>query len=551
MPEIPVGELDIVTASTTPQRLFADRVSSCGITWTFEKEHEIGFFVDGSPWVKGPVKIIDIDPPTRRMNYPGSTIEVDINGTVIDPKAYTDYQGWDELAGMAAGHQTNQPSYFASIHYPTDTHAPHNLGFNGNAGLYLPLTIDGDNRGTSVVSCESHNIIEGHSEKSESRIKRVGILTVYPTDQTVLTGSNSGAMSGVAYPDTNDFRPPYSKPQANSAPYVFNLTGCLEDKLHRSGLFVTPTGIPNITGLASSFSCIRLESAMVGQRNSPGVVYNTTNRHLLYNSAQTYSDGRDIANAIGQAALIYHASGSLGTDLGVSGWDVKDPAFRDLKIGVVQRGIDTLGICEQLMSGGAGGGGTATYQPSVPFGAMYGPMSNQGRLFELLFAGYLLSGNHANGAGERLYTASSGFMWQEDQQTFEIDAYTPFIGQNYTTGMTGLKEWGVKHSGAPHLDNADFASPSQFESERASTVGSWWAQTLGARVCQMYPRALGGPIWNDDDYFGYMERHQGFSTGVTTRNTSGDGGFGAAVTDRDMTWDTWSKHMWDKHRTDH
>ena len=181
-------------------------------------------------------------------------------------------------------------------------------------------------------------------------------------------------------------------------------------------------------------------------------------------------------------------------------------------------------------------------------------MSNQGRYFELLFAGYLLSGNHTNGAGRRLYNATSGLGFQEDQQTFEIDAYTPFIGQHYATGLTGIKEWGVKHSGAPHLDNAHFASPSLYENERKNVVGSWWAQTLAARVCQLYQGSESTSFWNAteaEDYFGYVDRHEMFSTGVTTRTLSGDGGLGSAITDNDMTWNTWSKQMWDKHRSDH
>jgi hypothetical protein len=46
---------------------YAKSVSQFGITWTFDKEYQVGQFANGDNWIVGPVNIINIDPPSLEM----------------------------------------------------------------------------------------------------------------------------------------------------------------------------------------------------------------------------------------------------------------------------------------------------------------------------------------------------------------------------------------------------------------------------------------------------------------------------------------------------
>lgn len=62
-----------------------------GVTWTFDKAYPTGRFVNGDPWVVGPVRIVAIDPPARRLDD-GRTV----NGAMVNPIVSGD-TGFDSL----------------------------------------------------------------------------------------------------------------------------------------------------------------------------------------------------------------------------------------------------------------------------------------------------------------------------------------------------------------------------------------------------------------------------------------------------------------------
>ena len=67
----------------------ADRIERHGITWQFADKHVVGKFVNGDPWVLGPVRIVGITP---------ACVERDgrvVNGSMIDPDPSTMQQGYD------------------------------------------------------------------------------------------------------------------------------------------------------------------------------------------------------------------------------------------------------------------------------------------------------------------------------------------------------------------------------------------------------------------------------------------------------------------------
>jgi hypothetical protein len=69
----------------------ADRIERHGIAWQFAEKHVVGTFVNGDPWVLGPVRIVGITP---------GCIEKDgriVNGAMIDPDPGSMQQGYDSV----------------------------------------------------------------------------------------------------------------------------------------------------------------------------------------------------------------------------------------------------------------------------------------------------------------------------------------------------------------------------------------------------------------------------------------------------------------------
>ncbi len=68
--------------------MLATSVSQFGITWTFDRPHDVGQFANGDPWVVGPVTIASVSPaPTTDRN--GSVVNPPIgNGQGYDGRGY-------------------------------------------------------------------------------------------------------------------------------------------------------------------------------------------------------------------------------------------------------------------------------------------------------------------------------------------------------------------------------------------------------------------------------------------------------------------------------
>ena len=72
------NRLDVTVRAEVNGEL-ASSVSEFGITWTFDKEYEVGQFANGDWWVVGPVNIVQINPPSVEIN---GRIK---NGSMINP----------------------------------------------------------------------------------------------------------------------------------------------------------------------------------------------------------------------------------------------------------------------------------------------------------------------------------------------------------------------------------------------------------------------------------------------------------------------------------
>lgn len=145
------------------------KLSSNGITWYFDAEYEHGTFANGDHWIKGPVNIIFIDPPS--YTFKGWTR----NGSMINPSPKLgSTQGYD--SEMYAWH-----TEYGKI-YNTDYDSKLNVSPGVSPGSPLVITPH-----SSLVSCISRD------RCSRPQLKSAAILTVVETA-----------------PDGNDyFRPPY------------------------------------------------------------------------------------------------------------------------------------------------------------------------------------------------------------------------------------------------------------------------------------------------------------------------------------------------------
>ena len=62
------------------QFVYAEQqISQFGITWTFDRDYQVGRFANGDYWVVGPVTIVGINPPSTKIS--GRTI----NGSMVNP----------------------------------------------------------------------------------------------------------------------------------------------------------------------------------------------------------------------------------------------------------------------------------------------------------------------------------------------------------------------------------------------------------------------------------------------------------------------------------
>lgn len=120
----------------------ATSVTRSGITWTFDRDYPTGEFVNGDPWVVGPVKITSISPRST-TNSDGATI----HGSMINP-VINSSQGYDSRMKFN--------TYAAAK----------------NVGRSFPLSLPA---GTSLMSSESYTT---KSSGDNPQLKTIAILTV-------------------------------------------------------------------------------------------------------------------------------------------------------------------------------------------------------------------------------------------------------------------------------------------------------------------------------------------------------------------------------------
>lgn len=153
----------------------SDSLRQWGITWRFDKPYEFGRFANGDIWVKGPVKIVSIDPPCQVVTdtVEGETVTRTIHGAMLDPSfLHSDTPN-------KQGYDSSQRNYDAALNVAQ------------GISVSTPLTISGDH---SLVSALS-NFPQGTTHPYQTRIRTAAVLTVL-----------------AAAPPPGSFRPPYAGP---------------------------------------------------------------------------------------------------------------------------------------------------------------------------------------------------------------------------------------------------------------------------------------------------------------------------------------------------
>jgi len=149
----------------------ASSITHQGVTWQFAEAESVGQFANGDWWVKGPVEIVSISPPTQEVN--GRVI----NGSMLNPDAVAIDQGLH-------GYDSTLYGPYAGTRYQ----ASRNVAIGVSPGS--PLVLAG---GNSLISSISWTDSNPPPSGSFSQLQTAVVLTVL--DEDAPAGS---------------FRPPYS-----------------------------------------------------------------------------------------------------------------------------------------------------------------------------------------------------------------------------------------------------------------------------------------------------------------------------------------------------
>ncbi|MBD3271201.1 MAG: hypothetical protein GF384_01525, partial [Elusimicrobia bacterium] len=381
------------------------QITQYGITWTFDKEYEVGQFVNGDWWLVGPVTITAIDPPSEEItkewrdntgnNEPPHvwTGPRTMNGSQINPLPKNKgRQGYD--SEMYAWHSSPGGTGLGRI-YGTNYDSDLNVADDIHAGNHLQLQ-----PGSSLISTISYEF--GNRPQLDS----AAVLTVLN-----------------ASPPDGSFRPPYA---GNDKPLYSSLN-------LRNDLLPNLTHVehmPDIQSITDKFQRMWLDHF---SHAGDGTQYSSPESNM-----PTY--GREYMRLVGQAILIL----MLDEQELINTYGVNN---NTLLIRMVQLGIDLYGVVENdgywVENGGI----------------------NNGRKWPILFTGLMLDHQGMKEIGQRSPTMPYlGFM--EDAQTFYVTQESVDITHSpqwnpdpraekipYEIEDIGMPEWGIRHYSNPYADN--------------------------------------------------------------------------------------------------
>ncbi|MCH6256884.1 fibronectin type III domain-containing protein [Puniceicoccaceae bacterium K14] len=206
-----------IAGTATSQAATASSVTQHGITWTFDQDYEVGQYVNGDWWVKGPITLTSITP-----GWDGTR-----NGTMINPSVNGN-QGFDT--------RIKNNGYDPLLNIADDL--PFSVGVN-----------------SSIMSCISKVDHVDLSHKDNPQMDTIAILTVLS-----------------AAPASGSFRPPY---QGSDKSHDWNINNSWDtsflQSIPREGL----NHVPSLFSLTQRYEkpWIELKTNWAGRRMHPDSNY--------------------------------------------------------------------------------------------------------------------------------------------------------------------------------------------------------------------------------------------------------------------------------------
>lgn len=440
-----------------PAELVTETINHNGVAWEILGEGKTqGTFLNGDPWVVGPVSIVGI---TNSLNSPTFTARRGQNGSMVNPLVGHDrqLQGYDD--GLS--------SYRESLNAALPAGQPISPG--------NPLTIEPGQTLISSVSwlynsasdrepgCPAFN--EG-TNAPRPVTRAAGVLTVLETA-----------------PPPGSFRPAYA-----GADKSIRFTW---DRVDRSKLLnlMPPANTPDPEALYQAFSRTWIDHGY----EYLGAMFHPSEHMPNY--------GRDMAHIVLQVALI------LQLDFGqLPGNPFKDP----LLISMLQYGIDCTGIAQ------AGGGWPANGGHHM---GRFWPILFAGLILDdANMRSVGTWGRHRGEGFETADRGLTEF--QEFQQHFYVSPAEVAMTNGaqwdpdprgdlvrYTDNDIGTPEWGIRHSYRPQSDNAAWNTVYRDTNGGCTAGFALAARMMGAQG-----------LWNHDAYFDYADRYMAATGGGSGGN---------------------------------
>jgi len=442
-----------LTITTEVAAVVGEAVTHNGVTWQLlGTGHTQGTFVNGDPWVVGPVTITSI---TNSLNSPLYTPRKGQNGSMVNPLVGHDRS----LHGYDDGLTSYREALNAGLPKGQPVSASNPLVVPVGSTLISMVSWLYNSETDAEPGCPSFN---GATHAPRPVTRSAGVLTVLD-----------------AAPPANAFRPPYA---GQDKTVRFTLADIDRSKL----LNLAPTAnTPDPAALALAISKTWIDHGY----EYLGAMFHPSEHMPNY--------GRDMAQLTLQASLILNLDFSK-----LSGNPSKDPIL----IPSVQFGIDTCGVAD---AGGGfpanGGHHMGRFWPVLFAGLMLDDshmkaVGTWGKHRGSRFTSQDVGLTEFQEIQTHFYV-STAEVSMTHSAAWDPDTRATLI--RYENADIGTPDWGIRHTSSPESDNASMDATYR-DINGACTPGF----VLAARL-------MGAQrLWNHDAYFDYADRYMAFNGGV-------------------------------------
>jgi len=167
-----IGALQGCSSPSAVQGHTAREISQYGITWKFDREYQVGQFVNGDWWVVGPVKVVSVTPE------PGPAPPNEVNDLTVNE--------WGD-SGLHDNKDRRNGSMVVMNPGPSQGYDSRGISYDPNASITFPYELDVDRSMISSISEVSvpntvmHADLMWSSEATSANVlKTAAILTSLP-----------------------------------------------------------------------------------------------------------------------------------------------------------------------------------------------------------------------------------------------------------------------------------------------------------------------------------------------------------------------------------